>query len=142
MPHCSFVFFFLFFYNPQKNMRVNNEAGFTLDSRLTLDHIWRMPQSQKCNVYKDGQGRAGSAEQVAIGQSGVRQCHRCLGAKEHDLYEPSGDLGRGNPLQNLWRLPPHHWEEVCRGAWTCWLANMKKKKQFFVDIKSECTLHL
>lgn len=26
---------------------------------------------------------------------------RCLRAKEHDLHEPSGNLGRGNPLQNV-----------------------------------------
>lgn len=39
---------------------------------------------------------------------------RCLWAKEHDLYEPPGNLGWGHALQSLWWLPTCHRKEVCR----------------------------
>lgn len=38
---------------------------------------------------------------------------RCLWAKEHDLHEPSGNLGWRHTLQSLWWLPPCNREEVC-----------------------------
>lgn len=50
--------------------------------------------------------------------SSTLNCHcsllfyRCLWAKEHDLYEPVRDLGRGNTFQGFWGLPTCHWEEV------------------------------
>lgn len=41
-------------------------------------------------------------------------CLRCLWAKEHDLYEPPGNLGWGHALQSLRWLPARHREEVWR----------------------------
>lgn len=40
-------------------------------------------------------------------------CPRCLWAKEHDLHEPSGNLGWRHTLQSLWWLPTCNREEVC-----------------------------